>query len=377
MKPAPAPSGPLSLLTVLKDDGTVDPKTDPGLDKKELLALHRNMLRNRALDERGMNLQRQGRIGFYLPSTGEEAAQAGTVWALADGDWVFPSYRDPGMALWRGATMLQMLANCFGNSGDLCKGRQMPVHYAFPQYVSVSSPIGTQIVQAAGMAMGAKLQGKKDIALTCFGDGGTSSNDFHTGLNFAGVWKAGVIFLCKNNGWAISVPLEKQTASTSIAAKAEAYGMPGVRVDGNDVLAVYRASTEAAERARAGKGPTLIEAVTFRVGPHSSSDDPTRYRDKALVEAWQKKDPIARFQRFLAKAGYLTESGHAKLWEEVQAEAAEAAKQAEALPLPTISSMFEDVFAEMPPELARQKQALLSEVKARGDIENTSQAFPL
>ena len=169
----------------------------------------------------------------------------------------------------------------------------------------------------------------------------------------------------------------RRDTSTSIAAKAEAYGMPGVRVDGNDVLAVYRASTEAAERARAGKGPTLIEAVTFRVGPHSSSDDPTRYRDKALVEAWQKKDPIARFQRFLAKAGYLTESGHAKLWEEVQAEAAEAAKQAEALPLPTISSMFEDVFAEMPPELARQKQALLSEVKARGDIENTSQAFPL
>ncbi len=372
---APASAGP--LLAVLRDDGSADPKLDPGLDKAACLALHRNMLRNRALDERGMNLQRQGRIGFYLPSTGEEAAQAGAISVLKDEDWVFPSYRDPGMALWRGATMLQMLANCFGNSGDLCKGRQMPVHYAFPRYVSVSSPIGTQIIQAAGMGMGARIQGKKDIALTCFGDGGSSSNDFHTGLNFAGVWKAGVIFLCKNNGWAISVPLEKQTASTSIAAKAEAYGMPGVRVDGNDVLAVFRAAKEAAERARAGKGPTLIEAVTFRVGPHSSSDDPSRYRDKGLVETWQKRDPIARFQRFLAKAGYLTEAGHAKLWEEAQAEAADAAKQAEALPPPSISSMFDDVFAEVPPELARQKQALIDEIKARGDIENTSQAFPL
>jgi 2-oxoisovalerate dehydrogenase E1 component alpha subunit len=374
-KAAPAASEP--LLSVLRDDGSVDPKLDPGLDKAACLELHRNMLRNRALDERGMTLQRQGRIGFYLPSTGEEAAQAGAVSVLRDADWVFPSYRDPGMALWRGATMLQMLANCFGNSGDLCKGRQMPVHYAFPRYVSISSPIGTQIVQAVGMAVGARIQKRKDIALTSFGDGATSSNDFHTGMNFAGVWKAGVIFLCKNNGWAISVPLEKQTASTSIAAKAEAYGMPGVRVDGNDVLAVVRAATEAAARARAGKGPTLIEAVTFRVGPHSSSDDPTRYRDKNLVETWQKRDPIERFKRFLLKAGHVTEKAHATLWEEARAEAAAAAKQAEALPPITISSMFDEVYGQITPELAGQKQALLSELQARGEVENTSQAFPL
>ena len=253
----------------------------------------------------------------------------------------------------------------------------MPVHYAFERFVSISSPIGTQIIQAVGMGAAARLQGRKDIALTCFGDGGTSSNDFHTGLNFAGVWKAPVIFLCKNNGWAISVPLEKQTASSSIAIKASAYGMPGVRVDGNDVLAVYSASSEAAARARAGKGPTLIEALTFRVGPHSSSDDPTRYRDKDLVETWKKKDPIERFKRFLLKAGYLTEKAHAGMWEEAAAEAAGAAKEAEALPPPTVSSMFEDVFAQVPPDLVAQRDALIAEIKARGEVENTSQAFPL
>ncbi len=374
-KPAAAPAEP--LLTVLLEDGTLDRKHDPGLDRKALLALHRGMVRTRALDERGMMLQRQGRIGFYVPSSGEEAAQVGAVAVMAASDWIFPSYRDPGMALWQGASMTQMLANCFGSGDDLCKGRQMPVHYAFPRYVSVSSPIGTQIIQATGMARAAQIRKSDDIALTCFGDGGTSSNDFHTGLNFAGVWKAPVIFLCKNNGWAISVPLEKQTASASIAAKAAAYGMPGIRVDGNDVLAVYAAASEAAARARAGKGPTLIEAATFRMGPHSSSDDPTRYRPKDLVEAWHKKDPLERFKAFLLKQKFLSEKQEADLRAEAAKEAMDAAKDAERAGPPTISSMFEDVYAQAPPELLRQRDALIAEIKARGEVENTSQAFPL
>lgn len=365
------------LLSVLRDDGSADPKLDPKLDKKTCIALHRGMLRTRALDERGMMLQRQGRIGFYLPSSGEEACQIGAAAALADTDWIFPSYRSPGMALWRGTPMVQMFANCFGNSGDPAKGRQMPVHYAFPRYVSVSSPIGTQIIQAVGMAVGARIQGKKDIALTGFGDGGTSSNDFHTGMNFAGVWKAPVVFLCNNNGWAISIPLEMQTASRSIAIKAKAYGMPGVRVDGNDILAMHRAASEAVARARQGDGPTLIEAVTFRMGPHSSSDDPTRYRPKTEVEAWAQRDPLERFKRYLLKAGHLTAKQEAAMREEAQAEAAAAAKEAEKLPPPTISSMFDDVTATMSPGLAEQKRDLIEEIQARGEVENTSQAFPL
>lgn len=364
-------------LSILRDDGTADRRLDPGLDARTCLAFYRAMARTRALDERGMMLQRQGRIGFYLPSTGEEAAQIGAAAALQEADWVFPSYRDPGMALWRGATMTEMLANCFGRDGDPCKGRQMPVHYAFPRFVSISSPIGTQIIQAAGMGMAARIRKAGDIALACLGDGATSSNDFHTGMNFAGVWRSPVIFLCKNNGWAISVPMAKQTASATIAEKAQAYGMPGVRVDGNDVLAVHQAATEAALRARAGKGPTLIEAVTFRMGPHSSSDDPTRYRDRRQVEEWRLKDPLERFKRYLLKQGFATEQEEAALREKASTEAMEAAKAAEAMPPPPVSSMFDDVFAAVPPHLVEQRDALLAELTARGEIENTSQEFPL
>src|SRR5690606_17028405 len=214
--------------------------------------------------------------------------------ALEAQDWVFPSYREPGVFLYRGAPMYKMLCNLWGNADDNAKGRQMPVHYSFAdlKLFSISSPIATQVIQAVGAAMAGKIRKTGEVAITYFGDGGTSENDFHTGMTFAGVFKAPTIFICTNNQYAISVPLAKQCAQSNLVQKSMGYGMPGFAVDGNDILAVYAATKEAVERARRGDGPSFIEAVTLRMGPHSSSDDPTRYRDEKLYEAWKKRDPI-------------------------------------------------------------------------------------
>lgn len=366
-------------MRVMNEDNTVDPKKDPKLDKALLIKLYRNMMLTRVYDERAMMLQRQGRIGFYVPSTGQEAIQIGTAAALDKNDWVFPSYREPGVFLYRGASLFEMLCNLWGNSGDVCKGRQMPVHYSFPdlKLFSVSSPIATQVIHAVGAAMAAKLQKKKDIAISYNGDGGTSENDFHTGLTFAGAYKAPTIFICTNNQYAISVPLSKQTGCLRLVDKAIGYGMPGVAVDGNDILAVYEATREAVARARRGEGPTFIEALTLRMGPHSSSDDPTRYRDEKLHEAWKKRDPILRFRQYLTGKKLWDDKKEAALLEELKALVAEAIEKAEAMVPPTIDDLFNDVYATLTPQLERQKKTLLEEVELRGKFENTSEAFPL
>src|SRR5947209_1087402 len=251
---------PHDILQILAPDGTiVNEALDPRIPDETLLRIYKTMHMTRAFDERGMNLQRQGRIHFYLACTGQEAASIASTAALADEDWLCPSYREPGAALYRGVPVKSMMNQLFGNAWDGTKGRQMPVHYSFKaqNFVSISSPIGTQIVQATGVAMAMKIRRDRACALTYMGDGATSSNDFHTGLNFAGVSKAPVIFVCENNGWAISLPVSKQTASESMAVKAVAYGMPGVRVDGNDALVCYKVAREARDRALRGEGPTL------------------------------------------------------------------------------------------------------------------------
>ncbi|MBY0372157.1 thiamine pyrophosphate-dependent dehydrogenase E1 component subunit alpha, partial [bacterium] len=300
---------------VLDESNAADPRREPKIAKELLLKMYRNMALTRAFDERGMMLQRQGRIGFYVPSFGQEAIQTGTAAALEDQDWVFPSYREPGVFHYRGASMEAMLCNLWGNSGDTAKGRQMPVHYSFPEkrLFSVSSPIATQVIQAVGASIAGKK--KKEVAITYFGDGATSENDFHTGMTFAGVYKAPTIFICTNNQYAISVPLSRQCATPNLVQKAQGYGMPGAAVDGNDVLAVYAAAKEAVERARRGEGPSFIECVTLRMGPHSSSDDPTRYRDEALYQAWKKRDPIERFRQYLTEKKFWSDAEEAKLQE--------------------------------------------------------------
>lgn len=364
---------------VLDDKNRPDPKKEPKLSKELLLQMYRNMVFTRLFDERGMLLQRQGRIGFYVPSFGQEAIQTGTCAALEKKDWIFPSYREPGVFLYRGADPFLMLCNLWGNSADVCKGRQMPVHYSFAdlRLFSVSSPISTQVIQATGASLASMIKKEKDVSITYFGDGGTSENDFHTGLTFAGAYKTPTVFICTNNQLAISVPCHKQTGAKRFADKGIGYGMPGIAVDGNDVLAVYKVTKEAVDRARRGEGPTLIECVTYRMGPHSSSDDPTRYRDEAVYEAWKKRDPIDRFRQYLGDKKILSPKQDELLLADLKALLAEAVERAEAQPPPQIEDLFNDVYSQLTPQLLRQRDAMLEEQKLRGKFENTSEAFPL
>ncbi|MGC3999020.1 MAG: lipoyl synthase [Anaeromyxobacter sp.] len=336
------------LRVVLGDDGQAEGAAAL-LPDAEALALYRWMLLGRALDERMITLQRQGRIGFYIGAIGEEATVYGTVAAMAPTDWIFPCYREHGAALMRGLPLPTFLCDLFGNAGDLIKGRQMPCHEAWKDghFTSISSPIATQVSQAVGAAWAARLRGDEMVALTYFGEGATSAHDFHTGLNFAAVNRIPVVFVCRNNGWAISMPRERQTASETIAQKAVAYGMRGERVDGNDLLAVLQATREARARAAAGEGPTLLECVTYRVEGHSTSDDPRAYRPAELVEPWKKKDPILRLRRHLARRSLLDDAADAQLKEGVREELQRALKEAEAHPAkPPLESLFEDVYAE-------------------------------
>jgi pyruvate dehydrogenase E1 component alpha subunit len=368
----------LELLSILDQDGKAQKGKDPNLPAAELQKLYRLMIATRALDERGLALQRQGRIGFYLQSTGQEASHLGAAYALKDSDWLFPAYRQPGILLLRQVPLHMVISEWFGNSGDTSKGRQMPVHYSFRQanFVSISSPIGTQLTHAAGAGMAARIRGDDTVFMTFCGDGGTSSNDFHTGLNFAAVYKAPVVFICENNGWAISVPSSRQTASESMAIKAEAYGMPGVRVDGNDILAVYRVCKEAVDRARKGEGPTLVETVTYRIASHSSSDDAARYRDGKEFEAWKKKDPIARFQLYLKHKKLWTEAFEKECLDGAKTAIAEAVTKAEALPNPGPETLFDDVYMNLTPQLKEQRQQL-HDLMLKGGVGADVGHFPL
>ncbi len=365
------------MLQVIDEQGKG--KAPNGLKADDFKAMFRAMLFTRLFDQRGMNLQRQGRIGFFVPSSGQEASQIGAAYAMADEDVLFPSYRTHSIALLKNVPLKTMYDQMWGNAADRAHGRQMPNHFTFKDinWVSISSPIGTQISQAAGAARAAQIRGDKKAVWVWFGDGGTSSNDFHAGMNFAGVWKSPCIFMCENNHWAISVPQDMQTASASFAAKAKAYGMPGVRVDGNDVLAVYAAAKEARERALNGGGPTLIETVTFRMGPHSSSDDPKRYQAPELFEAWQKKDPMDRFRTWLEAKKLWTQDWEDELTKELQAEIAKAVEAAESTRAPEIDTVFSDVYAETPALLQDQFDDLKEQIRRDGDIEDTGGAFPL
>jgi pyruvate dehydrogenase E1 component subunit alpha len=351
------------LLSILGSDGTPDPALDPKLDDAHALKIYETMIQVRAMDERLMNLQRQGRIFFYLACTGQEACNVGVASALEASDWLVPGYRQPGVFLYRGVTVKQMVAQCYGNAADNTKGRQMPVHYSFKEQnlVSISSPIGTQLIQAAGIGMAMKRKGDKSVAVSFIGDGGTSSNDFHAGMNFAAVDKAPVIFVCENNGYAISCPTSKQTASETFAQKAVAYGMPGVRVDGNDALAVYKATREARDRAIAGEGPTLLELVTFRVAGHSSSDDPTRYRDEAAYQKALEHDPLIRFKAYLEQRGLWDDAKEEAAFKAAKDEVNTAVKDNERVPRPELITMFSDVYADMPEPLQKDLEALIEE----------------
>ncbi len=364
------------MLQILSPSGDVDSAGLPDLSSERMVELYRSMLTVRTMDTRMLALQRQGRIGFYGTCKGQEAATVGSGAAMTADDWVFPALREGAVLLMRGYPLEKVMGQLVGCSLDPTHGRQMPCHFSSREhnFVTLSSVIGTQISQAMGAAWASKIKGDGNAVIGYMGDGATSSTDFHCALTFAAVHKVPCVFFCQNNQWAISVPFEKQTASDGIAGKAPAYGLPGVQVDGNDVLAVYAATKEAAERARNGDGPTLIEAVTFRLEGHSSSDDPTRYRDEAVVAEWRARDPIARFRNFLELEGLVTEALDCDIQDEVKASVDAAIVVAEKAPPPEIDTLFTDVYAQVPHLLKEQRDDLLAH--EHSDRENEG-AFPL
>src|SRR5215218_5658334 len=320
-------------------DGEVD-----GLEERDLIELYRGMVLLRTYDERSLVYHRQGRIGTYAIFWNHEAMQVGSAAALADGDWIFPSYRESAIGLLRGIPPATILSWWRGHPA----GWWNPLDY---NVASICVPIATHVPHAAGLAWGKKLRAERACAIAFFGDGATSEGSFHEGANFAAVMRAPAILFCNNNGWAISTPLSAQTAAETLADKAVGYGMPGVRVDGLDVLAVYEATREAVERARAGKGPTFIEAVSYRAGPHATADDPSAYIDLERVEEEKRNECVGRYERYLRRLGVLTD----ELVEEIRGEAQEVMRAgiaaAEAEPEADPELIFENAYVDPPPSL--------------------------
>jgi len=369
VKPESSPPTSISrkLYSVLDADGRADPETDPKLDVALVRRIYEAMVRTRLIDARMLKLQRQGRVGFHVGCEGEEAAVIASAAALRDHDWIFPCYREVGAALYRGFSLQTYLDNMYGNANDVVKGRQMPDHVSARGvcFGSISSPIGTQITQAVGFAWASKLKRESVATAVYFGDGATSSNDFHAGMNFAGVYQVPTLFLLRNNGWAISVPADQQTHSRTYADKGIAYGIPALRCDGNDALAVFAVTRSAVERAARGEGPTLIELVTYRVGAHSTSDDPNVYRDSALVEEQLRRDPLRRLRAYLERQRAFQAADQVALEERIQSELTSCIERAEATAPPNIESIFEDVFEEMPAHLQEQLAECLNGPRAK------------
>jgi len=320
------------------------------LGKDQLVAAYRTMLLTRLMDQKSLSLHNQGKIGSYTSSAGQEATQIGSIYGLQDRDYIFPYYRDQGVLLARGVTPEQLFNRYLGNSADNMKGRDLPNLYSYKEFriFSNSAPIASNIQISVGFAMAAKMKKEDIVAVSYFGDGATSSSEFHVGLNFAGVYKAPCIFICENNQYAISVPLSRQTASKNISIKAEAYGIAGKTIDGNDFFAVREAVSAAREQASKGLGATLLECVTYRYNPHSSSDDWKKYRTNEEVEQWKKKDPILLFKNKLLGMSVLTKESEKELFDELQEQVNAAAKVAEKIPPPPNESLITDVYAEVP-----------------------------
>jgi 2-oxoisovalerate dehydrogenase E1 component alpha subunit len=321
-----------------------------GLSDDEVLAMYRQMLLARAVDERMWLMQRAGKIAFVISGQGHEAAQVGTAWPMRrNQDWMAPFYRSIASALTFGMSPEDIVTAHLAKGDDVSSGgRQMPGHYGAKRYniVSLSSPVGTQVLHAVGIAMGAWVRGDDVVAITSFGEGTSNQGEIHEAMNFAGVHKLPVIFVCENNGYAISVPLAQQVGGLSVAARAQGYGFPGVTVDGGDPLACYAAAKAAHDRARRGEGPTLIEAVVVRLTSHSSDDDQRRYRDPAEVDELKQHDPLMLFANRLGAAGLLTEVSDSAMRAEIKAEVNEASARAEARPDPDPATAERWVYAE-------------------------------
>jgi pyruvate dehydrogenase E1 component alpha subunit len=346
------------MLQILQPDGRLQETPRPDLSDETVRELYRKMVVIRVADQRALALQRQGRLGTYAPVIGQEAAQVGSAYALGKGDWVFPSFRETGVSYMRGVSLKDIYLYWMGNEA----GQKVPEDvYVFP----VSVPVGSHPLHAVGAAWAAKLRGEKICTVAYFGDGATSEGDFHEAMNFAGVFNTPTIFFCQNNHYAISVPRKKQTAAKTLAQKAIAYGFLGVQVDGNDLFAVYAATQEARERAVSGVGPTMIEAVTYRFGPHTTADDPTKYREDAELEEWKSRDPMLRLQKYLKGKGLWSEDQETKFKAEADAIVSRAIEEAEAVPPPQPEDMFQYTFAALTPNLKEQMEDYLAFLRAK------------
>lgn len=328
----------------------------PDISDDELLSMYKWMVQARTFDQRALKLQRQGRIGTYAPMIGQEAAQVGSAFALEKQDWIYPSYRELAASFVHGFPMENSFLYTMGHP----KGTNAGGANIFP----VQIIIGAQCLHAVGGAWAAKYQKEKSVSVAYIGDGGTSQGDFHEALNFAGVYKLPVVFFVQNNGWAISVPIAKQTASKTIAQKAVAYGITGVQVDGNDVLAVYSTMKQALERARNGN-PVLVEAVTYRQGPHTTADDPTKYRENRELETWLAKDPMKRVKAFIIEKGIWNEELDQHEYELAERKVSEAFERAVQTPRNKVEDIFDIVFEQKTKQLAEQQQLIHGEGVAK------------
>ena len=353
----------IPMLQILSAEGELIEKVvEPDLSKEEALKIFNTMHYIRVLDERMVGAQRQGRISFYLASTGEEAASVASAAALSDDDMIMSQYREQGALAYRGYTTEQFMNQMFSNKDDPNKGRQMPIHYGDKplNFMTISSPLGTQIPQASGYAYGQKMSGKDVVTICYFGEGAASEGDFHAGLNMAAVLNCPVIFFCRNNGYAISTPAEEQFAGDGIASRGLGYGIKTIRVDGNDVLAIYAATKEARRIAIEEKCPVLIEAMTYRLAAHSTSDDPTGYRSREEEDKWRAKDPIARMAKWLESKGWFDEAENQKRVDKARQDVLAAMKSCEKTDVCAIEDIVEDVYDTAPWHLKEQ----LSELKA-------------
>ncbi|SIT03165.1 pyruvate dehydrogenase (acetyl-transferring) E1 component subunit alpha [Alicyclobacillus vulcanalis] len=346
----------IPYVQVVDENGkVVNPDLVPDLSDDDLRELMKRMVFTRIWDQRAIRLSRQGRLGFYAPVSGQEASMIGSEFATQKDDFLLPGYRDIPQLYFHGYPLPQLFLYSRGHQlgGKVPEG----VHCMVPQII-----IGAQIVQAAGVGLAFKLRGEKRVAVTYTGDGGTSQGDFYEGMNFAGAMSLPVVFFVQNNQYAISVPRELQTRAQTLAQKAIAAGIPGIQVDGMDVLAVYHVMREALERARNGEGPTMIEAVTFRYGPHTmSGDDPTRYRTKDVQEEWEKKDPLIRFRKYLEEKGLWSEEEEQAYIEEAKEIVNNALKEADAAEKMTIPGLIDSMFEELTPALKRQRAEFAGE----------------
>ncbi|KAK6150756.1 hypothetical protein DH2020_015688 [Rehmannia glutinosa] len=358
---------------VLDDSGQPVSSNFVQIDKDIAVKMYKDMVTLQTMDTIFYDAQRQGRISFYVTAIGEEAINIGSAAALGMDDLVFPQYREAGVLLWRGFTLQDFANQCFGNKGDNGKGRQMPAHYGSNKhnYITIASTVATQIPHAVGAAYSLKMDGREACTITYFGDGGTSTGDFHAGLNFAAVMEAPVILFCRNNGWAISTPVSDQFRSDGIVVRGQAYGVRSIRVDGNDALAVFTAVHVARKMAISECRPVLIEALTYRAGHHSTSDDSSKYRPIEEIEWWRAtQDPVARFRKWLEGQGWWTTPSEIELRDHARREVLHAIQVAETVEKPSLKEIFTDVYDVPPSNLCDQEKSL------RKTVERHPQDYP-